>query len=101
MHPSTNAQAGPSRKPRAAHPSTTTTSTLPSTRKLRPPPPTPLPNPSTRPPPTQPFKLLQGAGVRRTDTQRPGFGRADVFVTRKTSLGSLLARVRSLVMAEG
>lgn len=100
-----NAQAGPStttRKPRGPHPSPTTP--RPTARKLRPPPPAPTgpSRGSRRPPPTLPLKVLQGAGVRRTDTQHAGnYSRATVFVTRKTGLAALLARARKLVMDEG
>ncbi|RSH85610.1 hypothetical protein EHS25_003749 [Saitozyma podzolica] len=105
------AEAGPSRlppvptsvprKPRAPHPS----KTAPNRRRL----PIPLPpkTSSSRPGtdakgnPTVPIKPLQGVGTRRTDATRNGYGREVVFVTRKTGLGTLLGRCKSLVMDEG
>ncbi|BEI79685.1 hypothetical protein CcaverHIS002_0102140 [Cutaneotrichosporon cavernicola] len=86
----TNASAGPSR-PRAPHPTH-------RPNKLRPPAP---PAPPAQSKQTLPTKMLLGQGLRRTDTQRPGFGRETIFVTRKTSLGSLLGRARGLVLDEG
>ncbi|CAK9785389.1 hypothetical protein CC85DRAFT_311711 [Cutaneotrichosporon oleaginosum] len=88
-----NAAAGPSRpRPRGAHPSH-----RPDSTKLRP----PAPPPPRVKEATLPIKVLQGQGARRTDTQRPGFGRDTIFVTRKTSLGSLLGRAKGLVLDEG
>ncbi|GMK59507.1 hypothetical protein CspeluHIS016_0801130 [Cutaneotrichosporon spelunceum] len=90
--PLRNASAGPS-KPRGPHP------THRSGAKLRPPaPPAPPSRPARQ---TLPIKVLQGQGARRTDTQRPGFGRDTIFITRKTSLGSMLGRARGLVLDEG
>jgi hypothetical protein len=86
-----NAAAGPSR-PRGPHPSHTKDST-----KLQP----PAPPPHKITEPTLPIKVLQGQGARRTDTQRPGFGRDTIFVSRKTKLGSLLARAQGLILHEG
>ncbi|BEJ10756.1 hypothetical protein CspHIS471_0101780 [Cutaneotrichosporon sp. HIS471] len=81
--------AGPS-KPRGPHP------THRRNTKLRPPAPAVQPVKQTLP-----TKVLLGQGLRRTDTQRQGFGREIIFVTRKTSLGSLLGRARGLVLDEG
>lgn len=65
--------------------------------KLKPPPPAP---PATKPTPTLPTKILQGAGTRR-NTERAGYPRNAMFITRKTSLGSLLARARGIILDEG
>lgn len=93
----------PSRKPRAPHPS----GRLDQKVVKRPP---PLPKPPTLPSrpggttsthPHLPIKVLQGVGARRTDTTKPGSGREVIFVTRKTSLGSLIGRAKSLIVNEG
>ncbi|KAL1405806.1 hypothetical protein Q8F55_007483 [Vanrija albida] len=71
-------------------------------RKLQPPaPPRPKPTVPARAGRTLPTKVLQGAGTRRTDTTRPGFGRDTIFVTRNVPLGGLLRRASSLVNDEG
>ncbi|WOO83228.1 uncharacterized protein LOC62_05G006751 [Vanrija pseudolonga] len=71
-------------------------------RKLAPPPP-PRPRPTVpaRAGRTLPTKVLQGAGTRRTDSTRPGFGRDTIFVTRNVPLGGLIRRASSLVNDEG
>lgn len=84
--------AGPS-KPKGPHPSRKRE----SARKLCPPAPAPTKNAQ----PTLPLKVLQGAGTQRTDSTRPGFGRETLFVTRKTKLGALIGRARTLIMDEG
>ncbi|WVW85366.1 hypothetical protein I302_107404 [Kwoniella bestiolae CBS 10118] len=106
-----NAHAGPSslpRKPSAPHPSA---SAHPSTSKRKIPPPLPPkpiksshPSSSTHPngkTSTIPLKPLQGISKTRSDSTKDGFGREVVFVTRKTGLGMLLGRCRSLVVDEG
>jgi hypothetical protein len=71
-------------------------------RKLRPPAPAaPVREGKSTATKTLPTKVLQGARTRRTDTARAGFGRDTLFVTRKTGLGALIARARSLVVDEG
>nr|XP_031863923.1 uncharacterized protein CI109_000567 [Kwoniella shandongensis]KAA5530995.1 hypothetical protein CI109_000567 [Kwoniella shandongensis] len=106
-------EAGPStlpptktRKPRAAHP----TAPLP-TRKRKLPPPLPPKYPTSSHPSaaiqprgivrTLPIKPLQGVSRTRNDGKKDGFGREVIFVTRKTGLGALMGRCRSLVVDEG
>ncbi|WVQ95177.1 hypothetical protein IAU59_002271 [Kwoniella sp. CBS 9459] len=104
-------QAGPSRprKPAAPHPSTSKSFLNNKKRKLPP----PLPHPPTtsshasasihlkRVAPTTRIKTLQGVSKTRSDGTKDGFGREVVFVTRKTGLGALMGRCRSLVVDEG
>jgi len=66
--------------------------------KLRPPPPAAPTRARER---TLPLKVLQGAGTQRTENARPGFARDTIFVTRKTKLGALIGRARTLVIDEG
>lgn len=49
----------------------------------------------------QPIKTLQGQGTRRSDSTHPGHPRTTLFVTRRTKLGALIARAKSLVLDEG
>lgn len=49
----------------------------------------------------QPIKVLQGQGTRRSDSTHPGHPRTTLFVTRRTKLGALIARAKSLVLDEG
>jgi hypothetical protein len=90
-----NAEAGPSRpnvKPKSPHPSHR------KVKKLA----TPLPpKPTSVTTQTLPIKVLQGRAAARTDGTRHGYGREEVFVTRKVSLGALMGRCRSLVVDEG
>ncbi|KAK8854585.1 hypothetical protein IAR55_003324 [Kwoniella newhampshirensis] len=108
-------EAGPStqpqvplhvRKPKAPHPSA-----LLNSRKRKLPPPLP-PKPATSSHPsaaatprgivrTLPIKPLQGVSKTRNDGTKDGFGREVIFVTRKTGLGALMGRCRSLVVDEG
>ncbi|WVR09396.1 hypothetical protein IAU60_006463 [Kwoniella sp. DSM 27419] len=99
-------EAGPSvpRKPAARHPS------APTSRKRKIPPPLPAPptvssHPSASVHPkgvatTLPIKPLQGVS-RRSQSSKDGFRREVIFVTRKTGLGALMGRCRSLVVDEG
>lgn len=95
-------QPKPTRKPRSAHPD------HPRHPKItRPPPLPPAPAHPSRPGgtttthPHLPIKVLQGAAARRTDSTKRGFGKEVIFVTRKTGLGALMGRCRSLVVDEG
>ncbi|WWC71344.1 uncharacterized protein I206_105298 [Kwoniella pini CBS 10737] len=112
---SINADAGPSRpttiprKPSAPHPSTSSAILVLGKRKIPP----PLPNKpfrSSHPSasihpngkaPTFPLKTLQGISKTRSESTKDGYGREVIFVTRKTGLGMLLGRCRSLVIDEG
>lgn len=49
----------------------------------------------------QPIKVLQGQGTRRADSTHAGHARTTLFVTRRTKLGALIARAKSLVLDEG
>ncbi|EIW71619.1 hypothetical protein TREMEDRAFT_60541 [Tremella mesenterica DSM 1558] len=51
--------------------------------------------------PNLPLKTLQGLKTRRTDSTKAGYGREVVLVTRKSGLGTLIGRCRSLVLDEG
>ncbi|OWZ37732.1 hypothetical protein C366_04617 [Cryptococcus neoformans Tu401-1] len=51
--------------------------------------------------PTVPLKPLQGVSKTRGDAGKAGHGRECIFVTRKTALGALMGRCRSLVVDEG
>ncbi|ADV23569.1 hypothetical protein I305_01469 [Cryptococcus gattii E566] len=51
--------------------------------------------------PTVPLKPLQGVTKTRGDAGKAGHGRECIFVTRKTALGALMGRCRSLVVDEG
>ncbi|WWC63545.1 uncharacterized protein I303_106148 [Kwoniella dejecticola CBS 10117] len=109
----TNAEAGPSRlstlprKPSAPHWSTTVL----GKHKHKIPPPLPAkpaksshPSASTHPNDrcsTLPLKTLQGVSKTRSESTKDGYGREVIFVTRKTGLGMLLGRCRSLVVDEG
>ncbi|WVF67601.1 hypothetical protein IAT40_002359 [Kwoniella sp. CBS 6097] len=111
------AEAGPSRarprprKPTAPHPSSTSASASNAKKKRKLPPPLPRPpiastHPSAsihpkRSAPTARIKTLQGVSKVRSDTAKDGFGREVIFVTRKTGLGTLMGRCRSLVVHEG
>ncbi|KAK4686877.1 hypothetical protein P7C73_g3249, partial [Tremellales sp. Uapishka_1] len=83
------------RKPKSPHPSHDSTTTK---RRAPPLPPRSVATNST---PTLPIKPYQGRGTRRTDSTKDGYGRDVIFVTRKTGLGVLLGRCRSLVVTEG
>lgn len=90
-----NAEAGPSRpkvKPKSPHPSHRKVKKL-ATRLP--------PKPTSVTTQTLPIKVLQGRAAARTDGTRHGYGREEVFVTRKVSLGALMGRCRSLVVDEG
>lgn len=67
--------------------------------KLKPPLPPPQPGASLLA--QQPLKVLQGQGTRRSDSTHPGHARTSLFITRRTKLGALIARARSLVLDEG
>ncbi|OCF57694.1 hypothetical protein L486_05157 [Kwoniella mangroviensis CBS 10435] len=94
---STPSEAGPSRKPSAPHPSTA----ISTNKRQYPPPLPPISKSKSSSTPTLPLKTLQGVSKTRTDSTKDGFGREVVFVTRKTGLGMLMGRCRSLVVDEG
>ncbi|WRT68640.1 uncharacterized protein IL334_005619 [Kwoniella shivajii] len=93
-------------KPKSAHPSNPKST---NKRKLPPSLP-PKPKTSSHPSasihpngkaPTLPLKTLQGVSKIRSDSTKDGIGRESIFVTRKTGLGMLLGKCRSLVVDEG
>lgn len=69
--------------------------------KLKPPLPPPAPNAGLLS--QAPNKVLQGQSTRRQDSTHAwaGHARTSLFITRRTSLGALIARARSLVLDEG
>lgn len=102
--------AGPSRLPQVAQKPRSARAGRPAylDNRTKFPPPLPASRASSHPAtrangqlPTLPIKVLQGQSTRRTDATKPGYSRDMVFVTRRTSLGSLMSRCRSLLVDEG